>query len=287
MGEWSAIDSRQYILAFELPSADDCPADFHLPPSLAGFDAGLFLPRDDPDWFGRSAYPPRVMLLTRETLRIVPHPGSHEELSEIPMGRISCVESGHMLLKGWLRLMGSGISTVVRYNTRGYPAISRFQHRFREMLLPAAGACPASATCFGAGLDIKFGNALKRELAAGENVAIQFFQPPRVMRSNRWPMRRRQSLAGDLLVRTDRRLMWVTDRDRGFHSRYGSIASYAPLRAAAAIEVTGAPERPTLAVHLQGDACWNIPIAAEELQSALQFAGAATLASELDHRIDA
>ena len=54
MGERPAIDSRHYIVAFELRSTDDCPPDFELPSSLAGFDAGLFLPRDDPDWFGRS-----------------------------------------------------------------------------------------------------------------------------------------------------------------------------------------------------------------------------------------
>jgi len=43
-----SIDSRRYIVAFELRSKDDGPPDFELPASLAGFDTGLFLPRDDP-----------------------------------------------------------------------------------------------------------------------------------------------------------------------------------------------------------------------------------------------
>ncbi len=73
MGERPAPDSRRYIVAFELGSKNDCPPDFELLDSLAGFDAGLFLPRDDPDWFGRSSYPPRILLLQKGGLHIVSH----------------------------------------------------------------------------------------------------------------------------------------------------------------------------------------------------------------------
>jgi hypothetical protein len=104
--EWPAIDSRHYILAFELRSAGDCPPDFKLPASLAGFDTGVFLPRDDPDWFGRSSYPPRLLLLKGRMLYIVAHPSARDAPALCEMGQISSVESGHMLLKGWLRFTG-------------------------------------------------------------------------------------------------------------------------------------------------------------------------------------
>jgi hypothetical protein len=78
MGEWPAIDSRHYIVAFELRSEDDCPSDFELPSSLTSFDASLFLPRDPPDWFGRSLYPPRILVLKGSALYVVSHPSTGE-----------------------------------------------------------------------------------------------------------------------------------------------------------------------------------------------------------------
>ncbi len=84
MGEWPAIDSRDYIVALELRSPDDWPADFVLPPTLAGFETGLFLPRADPDWFGRSSYPPRVLLLKGSALSH--HFSPEHRGAALPMG---------------------------------------------------------------------------------------------------------------------------------------------------------------------------------------------------------
>ena len=140
MEEWPAIDSRDYIVAFELRSIDDCPPDFELPSSVAGFDTGLFLPRGDRDWFGRPSYPPRVLLLKGGALYIVSHPSTGEPPRQCAMEQISSVESGHMLLKGWLRFTGSGFDYTVRYNTRGFRSVFRFMRRFRDELLRGASA---------------------------------------------------------------------------------------------------------------------------------------------------
>ena len=117
------MDSRDYIVAFELGSTADCPPDFELPPNMAGFNAGLFLPRDDPDWFGRSFYPPRILLVKDATLHIASHSSTGEGPRQFPIERIASVESGHMLLKGWLRFTGCGFDCTVPYNTRGFPAV--------------------------------------------------------------------------------------------------------------------------------------------------------------------
>jgi hypothetical protein len=236
MREWPAIDSRQYIVAFEFRSADDCPPDFELPSTLAGFDTGLFLPRDDPDWFGRSLYPPRILLLKGRGLHMVSHPSAGEPPRRWELQRISSVESGHMLLKGWLRFTGPGFDCTVRYNTRGFPPVFRFMQSLRDQLLRGARSVgPGPATTFGASLDIKFTNALARELDSGEMVVMQVFQPPRQVRSRSWLMLRRRTIAGDLLALTGRRLLSITDRERGYYSRFGSIVSYAPLDAVVSI----------------------------------------------------
>jgi len=257
-----ATDSRHYIVAFELHSAEDCPLDFALPDSLAGFDAGLFLPRDDPDWFGLSSYPPRILLLKGGALATVSHPSAGEQTNRWAMAQISAVESGHMLLKGWLRFAGRGFDCTVRYNTRGSLAVCQFMTRFRSEFLRGAQARDASTVHLrevhpGARLDIKFANALEGELGVAETVQLQVFQPPEELPATRWRFPRHRRAAGDLLALTDRRLLWITDREKGFCSRYGSIASYAPLDAVSHIAL--APDG--LQVDLNGSAAWQVPIA--------------------------
>ncbi len=272
MQAWGPSDSRDYIVAFELHSPDDCPRDIHLPSAVAGFDTGLFLPRDDPDWFGRSSFPPRVLLLKGSVLYIVSHPSAGKAPAEYAIEQISSLESGHMLLKGWLRFTGSGIDHTVRYNTRGFRSVVGFMQRFRKKFLDDAGPNSVPEVCFGAGLDIKFGNALTREVDLGEKATAQFFQPPKELKSNRWLIRRRRWLPGDLLVLTGRRLMWITDRDRGSCARYGSMVSYTPLRMVRTVELASGPTGNTLRVELPGDYCWRIPIASSSRQQADDFA---------------
>jgi len=138
MQERLPIDSRDYMLAFELRSIDDCPPDFELPSSMAGFDAGLFLPRGDRDWLGQPLYPPRILLLKGGWLHIVSHPSTGDLPRRCAIEQIASVESGQMLLKGWLRFTGSGFDCTVGYNTLG-SAASRTGPRYQIRQRPGAG----------------------------------------------------------------------------------------------------------------------------------------------------
>ena len=272
MKAWPAVDSRDYIVAFELTSTNDCPPDFELPSSVAGFDTGLFLPRGERDWFGRPSYPPRVLLLKGGTLYIVSHPSTGEPVRQCAMEQISSVESGHMLLKGWLRFTGSGFDCTVRYNTRGLQSVFQFMQRFGNELLGAPLPLGASMLPFEPGLDIKFANALALELDSGETVLMQAFQPPREVVSRRWLLPRHHWISGDLLALTSRRLLWITDRERGSYSRYGSIASYAPFDAVLSIGLTSGRGADILQVNLNNGFAWQIPIALENQRVAEDFA---------------
>lgn len=75
-------DSRHYRFPYLIRSKDDIPADFPKVPHT--FDAGLFLSRDDPDWFGRSAYPPRILVLLENKIQIHTHPSARKPMLEIP-----------------------------------------------------------------------------------------------------------------------------------------------------------------------------------------------------------
>ena len=212
-----------------------------------------------------------------------------------------------MLLKGWLRFIGSGFDYSVRYNTRGTPSVCEFMTRFRgeylcgvvngfvagdaavraleagaDTLLTPADAdvairavgvrpCDSHEVRLGERLDIKFANALEAELDSAERVQLQVFQPPEERAPKRRWLRRTRPGAGDLLALTDRRLLWITDREKGFRSRYGSIASYTPFDAATNVALTA----DHLQVDLPGGVAWHVPVkpaygkAVEELAAAI------------------
>jgi hypothetical protein len=177
-----------------------------------------------------------------------------------------------MLLKGWLRFTGPGFDCTVRYNTRGFPPVFRFMQRFRAKLLRGAQPHVTSQVGFGRGLDIKFINALAAELDAAETVPMQVFQPPREVKSGRWLLPRRRLIAGDLLALTDRRLLWITDRDGGSYSRFGSIATYAPFDAVLRIGLTSGRGGDLLQVDLNSGSTWRLPMASESREERRQIA---------------
>ena len=114
---------------------------------------------------------------------------------------------------------------------------------------------------------MKFANALALELDSGETVLMRAFQPPSEVVSRSWLLPRRHWIAGDLLALTSRRLLWITDRERGSYSRYGSIASYAPFDAVLGIGLTSGRGGDILQVDLNDGSAWQIPIAWKVLET--------------------
>ena len=270
----TAADSRNYVVAFEVRSAADCPGDFLLPRAAAGADAGIFLPRDDPDWFGRSAYPPRILLLSAGTFWAVPHPSANALPVYCEIGRISSIGSGRMLLKGWLSFRCAGFDCTIPYNTRGHPSVLGFIRQFRSRWLGALREDGTPQVTLGDELDIRFANALADELDPGEAVAARFFQLPRESKLS-WPLRGTRWTRGDLLAKTDRRLIWITDRDRGSRLQYGTISSCAPLRSSWKLTLISRRNEWHLQVVLPGEEPWRIPITAAHSLQAERFAALA------------
>jgi len=176
-----------------------------------------------------------------------------------------------MLLKGWLRFFGQGSSKTVLYNTRGFHAISQFLYRIRAALLKREYLKDSPGVCFADGLDMKFANGLTGVLLREERPILQIFQCSKALKSTRWLLPRTTWAAGDLLVLTDRRLLWVTDRDRGLRSPYGSITSYAPLHAVRKMAFGEHGSPPPMEILLAGGERWQIPFAREYSQAAHDF----------------
>ena len=267
------IDSRDYIVTFELSSIADCPADFRLPAALAGFEAGLFLPRDDPDWLGRSAYPPHVVLLRDGHLDVIAHPSAADPEWECPLEDLVSVEAGHMLLKGWFRFTGCASQRTLPFNMRGYRAVSRFTRRFRQRWLGAETALATDGAAVGTPeLGIKFRYALSGELDRDETARSLVFQPSRTIRRRRWLLPTIQRTPSDLVALTGRRLLWISDRDRTSYAPYGTVTSSMPLKRVAGANVMSSAEGCTLEIRTLSGITWKIPLAGDRRDETEAFA---------------
>ncbi len=92
------VDSRNYVFALPIRCAEDIPRDFGYRGD-AGFLAGVFLPRDDPDWFGRSDYPARLLLLFEDRIVVIPHPKARKAAPiKLLLEDLEAVESGRALV---------------------------------------------------------------------------------------------------------------------------------------------------------------------------------------------
>jgi hypothetical protein len=112
------VDSLRYIIAYELQSRDEVPADFGPRDGLPEFQAGLFLPRAKPDWFGRSAYSACVLALVQRSLVIIPHPAARVAARSLLCETLYVVESASMLLHGLLRFVGADFEGTLFYHRR-------------------------------------------------------------------------------------------------------------------------------------------------------------------------
>ncbi|MGC2658117.1 MAG: hypothetical protein WA324_09065 [Bryobacteraceae bacterium] len=121
------MDSREYIFIYPLKTNADLPADFPQEILSRSFETGVFIPQDDSNRFSQlPRYPARLLLLENRSLYIVPHPASSQIPVEIKLDELLQLETGCILLLGWINFTTSvGLQEVV-YNTRGSGPLEEF-----------------------------------------------------------------------------------------------------------------------------------------------------------------
>ena len=269
------IDSREYIFAYSIRSLGDLPGDFPVPPAERNFRIGMFLPRDPPDWFGRSAYPPRVVLLSHDSIVVLAHPKSSEAPVRIPLTDLRYYETGHFLLIGWLRMVAAASEIRLPYNTRSSNPVAAFLRELDWAYLRGQevnNASDAQPTIFGSPLDIKFTNALNTVLDIGEHVQARIFNPPGERWRKPWLFRVRAFDPGDLIALTNRRIVWVTDCQNQRYDRYGTITRTAPAYTVAGAQCERTEKAVRLTIRFRSDLKWVIPMRSECYEEAQRFA---------------
>lgn len=268
----AGADSRDYAIAYEIHPSDELPPDFQASSNLAGFRAAVFLPRDDPDWFGRSRQPPRLLALIEDRLAILPHPSSKEQIQRLGLEQICFIEAGHLLLKGWIRFGGAGFDRTLFYNRRDARPVESFLLKFKASFLGKGPGSEGIRVDLGDPLDIKFSRALSEELGADEVVRAVLFRPVRESISKLPFLGRRRRRAADLIAITNRRVLWITDLHGGFYTYYGSITRYVPCGNVTRIRRVRDGQKLILRLDLRcSEQPWEIPLAEEHYQAASYF----------------
>ena len=270
---WSQkADSRLYVYAFLMRSAEDLPADFPVPETADGLRLGLFLPR----WEGgsRRAKPSgaRILALCRDRLVIRFHPREEERPLCLPLQDLVFLELGRFLLRGWLRVVWNAGEMTLPYHARYSDPLDQFLLAFREAWLGTRATVDGRASrSLGPPPDLKYQAEEAAELGSGERALLRFFNPP-ALRIARRVLRRRSWSPGDLLTLTQQRILWITDRWGGHHASYGVSKSYAPLDLVRHLTVVRYGKPPVLVVAFRGQAQWAIPLPTpESLERAERF----------------
>jgi hypothetical protein len=132
--------------------------------------------------------------LTGNGLTIVPHPSANEQVQLLALERLCFIESGHVLLRGWLRFTGRDFDRTLFYNRRDAGPVEAFLGRIRANFLGTSdGLAGGEGIDLGDPLDFKFRHALAEELASDEVARAVLFRPVReiertlLRRRRRWP----------------------------------------------------------------------------------------------------
>jgi hypothetical protein len=267
-------DSRQHRFAYLIRSRQDFPEDFPNFTDRTLFPA-LFLPRDDPDWFGRSSNPPRVVLFTGETLEVHFHPESGRPPVSFLCDEYLSIQTGRMLLIGWIGFASKEADLRLTYKRRVDEAVHIFLGMLRAGLLHPDGAASPTQAFLGDALNLKFQNALNYEIDTGEMERARLFIAPRLQPSGHWPFRIKRWTPGNLIALTDRRLLWITESHRRTRELYGSFTCYAHPDNVAQVETGSADTMFRPSVSLRNGKTWKLNIPEELTADVHEFAAMA------------
>jgi len=270
------MDSRDYVFAFPINVSADVPADFEPPAEVSDFVAGLFLPQSEPDRLWRRAYPARILLLTRDGLWVVPHSCAMEQTLFIPLRSLETLECGRILLLGWIELRSGDVELDLRYNRRCSDTVEKFLTKLKDCWLAEKAGQAAlespSRRDYGEALNVKFKYALETEMIGDDEPPLMRFFLPSVRRLRRRFLRYETWSAGDLVVLTSRRLLWITDRNRGVYEPYGTVSRSAPLSSLTGLHLCLFNNEPSFECALRRSQAWRFPLAAGFEPEARNFA---------------
>jgi hypothetical protein len=265
---FGSVDSRCFASVFPLSNASDLPRDFELAEDLARFSFGVFLPLFETAP-ARPPHPPTAILLYPCQVVIAAR-GARPRI--IPLSNLQYVEYGHFLLQGWIGFITNGRMNRFPFNTVKRHAIDELMRRLTTTWAPENYSLPASHGAPAVDLDLKFRYAEADARGPRETILTRIFSRTRVSSSQVLDGRPPHRNAGDYLAITSRRLLWITERNRGCYEPHGSILRFAPLKNLTDIFVHCSGRNSGLFCRLKGGTLWYIPLESQGIDQGYWFA---------------
>jgi hypothetical protein len=265
---FGSVDSQYFASVFPLSSAGDLPPDFELAGDLTRFSFGVFLPLFETEP-ARPPHPPTAILLYPSQLVIAARDARPRI---IPLSNLQYVEYGHYLLQGWIGFVTNGRMNRFPFNTLKRHAVDELMRRLTAAWAPENYALPASHVVPVVELDLKFRYAEAAALGPRETILTRFFSRTRMSASPVLDGRPPHRNAGGYLAITSRRLLWITERNRGCYEPYGSILRFAPLKNLTDIFVHSSGRNSGLFCRLKSGTLWYIPLESQGIDGGCWFA---------------
>jgi hypothetical protein len=209
----------------------------------------------------RRAYPARILLLTPDALWVIPHSRAKEQKLLTPLRDLESLECGRILLLGWIRLRWGDVQQVLPYNRRCALTVEKFLTKLKDCWLTHEAEVELpSPSGYGAALKEKFEYAQGTDMIDDdERPLIRFFHPS-IRRVRRRFFRYETWSAGDLILLSRRRVLWITERRRGAYEPYGTISRSAPLDALLDVGCCSIHQEPHIEVLLRSGEVWRFPV---------------------------
>jgi hypothetical protein len=190
----------------------DLPDSFSIPIPQDEWRRAVFIPGVEDDTCREYRYPPRIYLVTSNTLAIFTQPGSAERPFVIRFVDLAEVHSYKTRLDGALEITANDETRQFRYSPVQGGYVDSVLYCLRSLWLGpnTIKNDDDDQTSQGIELTPRYRYVLESELDAGEQVCGLCYQPPREHRLRRLLMRRSRWIATFCLVLTDRRLMLIT-----------------------------------------------------------------------------
>jgi hypothetical protein len=209
---------------------------------------------------------------------VIPHSQAKEQKLLIPLQALETLECGRILLLGWIGLRGGDVQRVLPYNRRCALTVEGYLTRLKARWLTQEAHQPEVELPlhrdYGAALNQKFEYAQKTEMFdEDERPLIRFFQPS-IRRVRRRFFRYETWSAGDLVLLSRRRVLWITERRGTAYEPYGTVSYSVPLEALVDVRYRPAEDRPQLQICLRWGESWQLPLDDGNEAEAQSFADA-------------
>jgi hypothetical protein len=267
-------DSRRLRSEYQLNAASDIPQDFPIPISV--WRAAVFIPgetQEDPQFL---AFPPRIYVLTCDTLSVFSHPTFKEAPLVVPLCEILEVELQKSSFIGILQLWRKDNFLRFHYNSVHQKPMNGFLRELRFMWLGCGheGTIQTSIPIPASFRNLRYRScyALRTELGSREALYRFCFQAALPLRRKQWSFKPPSAIREWLLAVTDYRIIVISDSGITRRGTGEVTIRYTATSNLKAIEILETPSvNDRLSLRFEHGRSWELAFTKDEFSSVREF----------------